>query len=426
VWPGPLDVSGLAVAGVREAACAAASLAHRRGASPGFTVDSRAVAAALASLDRLRVDGRALQAWAGLSGFFPTGDGWVRLHANYPHHRRALLSALSVGAEDDETAAGLVRRALADMTAVEAEDQVRAAGGVAAAVRTAESWRQHPQGSAVLGEPLVAIETTGVPGAALGRTGELPLSGLRVLDLTRVIAGPVATRTLGALGAEVLRIDPPHRPELLEQHLDTGFAKRSALADLRRPGQRERVEELVSAADVVITGYRPAALAGFGLGAEQLLQRHPGLVVGELAAWGFTGPWSRERGFDSIVQAASGIAHRYRKRDGRPGALPVQALDHSAGYLLAAAVMRLLARRPETGGGVVRVSLARVARELLGMAAPEPGAEEPEPWPLRTCECPHGELAYVPPPFLLDGEQLDYSSPPSRYGQDDLVWRSAR
>src|SRR5690606_32926222 len=191
VWPGPLDVSGLAVAGVREAACAAASLAHRRGASPGFTVDSRAVAAALASLDRLRVDGRALQAWAGLSGFFPTGDGWVRLHANYPHHRRALLSALSVGAEDDETAAGLVRRALADMTAVEAEDQVRAAGGVAAAVRAAESWRQHPQGSAVLGEPLVAIETTGVPGAALGRTGELPLSGLRVLDLTRVIAGPV-------------------------------------------------------------------------------------------------------------------------------------------------------------------------------------------------------------------------------------------
>src|SRR5690606_13130769 len=189
---------------------------------------------------------------------------------------------------------------------------------------------------------------------------------------------------------------------------------------------RERVEELVSAADVVITGYRPAALAGFGLGAEQLLQRHPGLVVGELAAWGFTGPWSRERGFDSIVQAASGIAHRYRKRDGRPGALPVQALDHSAGYLLAAAVMRLLARRPETGGGVVRVSLARVARELLGMAAPEPGAEEPEPWPLRTCECPHGELAYVPPPFLLDGEQLDYSSPPSRYGQDDLVCRSAR
>ncbi|NEC50570.1 hypothetical protein G3I18_18625, partial [Actinospica acidiphila] len=188
----------------------------------------------------------------------------------------------------------------------------------------------------------------------------LPASGLRVLDLTRVIAGPVATRTLALLGADVLRLDRPGLPELPDQHTDTGFGKRSALLDLVT--DREGFEELLAGADVVVTGYRPGALDRFGLGAEALAERRPGLVVAQLSAWGATGPWAGRRGFDSLVQVATGIAHVERGPEGRPGALPAQALDHGTGYLLAAGVLRALSDQAEAGGSrLVRAALARTA-----------------------------------------------------------------
>ena len=278
------------------------------------------------------------------------------------------------------------------------------------------------------------------PGPALAAADGPPLAGLRVLDLTRVLAGPTATRLLGALGADVLRIDPPDNPELPDQHLDTGFAKRSAVADLTDPVARRRMDELIADADVLVTGYRPGALAGLGLDAETVLARRPGLVVAELSAWGRTGPWGHERGFDSIVQVATGIAHVYGTAEDpawRPGALPVQALDFATGYLVAAAVMRLLAGRAEHGGGVARVALARVAAELLGLGAPPgegpAGAPPARPAaaagagagpavPLRRCSSAYGDLEYVPPPLAVDGEALDYPAPPAPYGSAALEW----
>lgn len=439
LWGGPLDVEGLAVSSVREAARAAATLAARRGAHLPVLVDSRDVAAAFDSFRHLRVAGRAPQGFAPLSSFYPAADGWVRVHANYPHHRQAVLTALAVaGGDDDATVRARVATAVAAVPAHAVETRVRAAAGVAAALRTPAQWRAHEHGRSVAARPLVDVRVTGTPSGAGAPSDDLPMTGLRILDLTRVIAGPTATRLLGALGADVLRLDPPGRPELLDQHLDTGFAKRSAVADLADRATRARVDELVAAADVVVSGYRPGALAAFGLDGGSLLARRPGLVVAELSAWGAAGPWGRERGFDSIVQVATGIGHRYRRADDaapdgwRPGALPVQALDHAAGYLLAATVMRLLAGRADAGGGVARISLARVAEELLRLPAPDrqptggtpasdaaPGGRAPA---TRRRESAYGPLEYLPPPLVIRDDRLDYPTPPQQYGSAQLAW----
>ncbi|MER7713081.1 CoA transferase, partial [Streptomyces werraensis] len=251
----------------------------------------------------------------------------------------------------------------------------------------------------------------------------LPAAGLRVLDLTRVIAGPIATRTLALFGADVLRLDPPGLPELPDQHTDTGFGKRSALLDLA--SDREVFDELLAGADVVVTGYRPGALDRFGLNAEALAERRPGVVVAQLSAWGATGPWAGRRGFDSLVQAATGIARVEGERD-RPGALPAQALDHGTGYLLAAGVLRSLSDQADAGGSrLVRVALARTAGELMvagGSGDAVHGGEVPAaPW-LAERDSPLGRLRYALPPVEFEGGPRDWARGPGVWGADAARW----
>lgn len=194
----------------------------------------------------------------------------------------------------------------------------------------------------------------------------LPLQGLKVLDLTRVIAGPTATRTLAAFGAQVLRVDSPCLPELPRQYVDTGFGKRSTELDAKSAAGQAKIHELLQDADAVILGYRPGALAAAGLGRDELAQRYPRLIIAELGAWGYSGPWAQRRGVDSVVQAATGIAQAYSGDGSTPGALPVQALDHATGYGLAAAMIALAGARSAQGQtGAVRFSLARTARALF-------------------------------------------------------------
>jgi hypothetical protein len=360
-----------------------------------------------------------------MSGFRPTKDGWVRLHANYPHHAERLQQALGVTSPDQLSGALLERSAL------EVERSVQEHGGVAAAVRAPDVWAASPMGQAAASAPWIDFtlaELARSPRTLPVRTaGSLPLSGVRILDLTRVIAGPSATRLLGALGADVLRIDPPQLPELLDQHVDTGFGKRSALADLRNHGQRARVRELASTADIVFLGYRQAALARHGLDIEALREDFPHLAVLALNAWGWQGPWADGRGFDSIVQAACGIAHRYRQADDdgawRPGALPVQALDHATGMGMAAAAVGLLAARRRGIAGTARLSLAATAEGLL-RAEPPPSSAQAADLPAETLRCDSacGVLDFVPPPLLLGGAQLEYPHPPQRYGVAPLTW----
>jgi crotonobetainyl-CoA:carnitine CoA-transferase CaiB-like acyl-CoA transferase len=302
--------------------------------------------------------------------------------------------------------------------AIEAEEVIRAKQGIAAAVRSPEEWRAHPQSAAVAELPLVAVE----------RIGEAPMrgsaDGLRVLDLTRVIAGPVATRTLALLGADVLRVDSPRMPEIVSQHLDNGMGKRSTLLDLREADQLAILDHLIASADVVVTGYRPGALSAFGLDPATLAGRRPGLVVATLDAWGSTGPWSGLRGFDSIVQAASGIAVLESKGDG-PGALPAQALDHATGYLLAAAILNALYRqRTEGGTWHVHAHLARTAHSLLAISDPD-AAPAGEQLDLDDCMAERatedGLLRYPLP--ALSG--IDYPSVGGRWGVDEPTWRAA-
>ena len=274
--PSPFRVGELAVGAVAAQRLAAAELAAGDGAVPPVRLDARHVGIAFRSERFLRVDGRpAPGGFAPLSRFWPAADGWVRLHANYPHHHRALVHALGT----DPTAA------IAGMTGVEVEDAVVAAGGVAAAVRTSEQWLAHPAGAAVAGGPLLELAQV-----AAGSVRARPLPGLRVLDLTRVIAGPVGTRTLASYGADVLRVDSPRLPEDPTTLLETSPGKRCTRLDLAHPDDRRRFEELLSGADVLVHGYRPGALARFGLEPDALAERFPGLVVVSLSAWGRRGP----------------------------------------------------------------------------------------------------------------------------------------
>ncbi len=250
-------------------------------------------------------------------------------------------------------------------------------------------------------EPLVTIRRTEAPAPGVG-------TRVRVLDLTRVIAGPVATRTLALAGADVLRVDPPHLPELPAQQVDTGLGKRTTILDAADP----RLRELADSADVVVTGYRPGALDRFGLAPEDLLARRPELVVVRLDAWGWTGPWAGRRGFDSIVQAACGIAVACAREDGRPGALPAQALDHATGYLAAASALLGLAERPTRGGSIRELALARTAEWLW--AHPELVTEAPPVEPLRQSL---GRVE-VPPP-VFGGR---WAGPAHELGADDPGW----
>ncbi|WP_226531781.1 CoA transferase [Microbacterium paraoxydans] len=365
--PSRLDTAALAWTSVSTVMVAA-------GLSPA-ALDPARIAVAYGSDRVLTIDGAAPSVWSPYSGFWRTSDGWIRTHGNYPHHAARLRIGLGVR---EESGADAVRDVLATQESAAAVTAITTAGGLAVPVMA-----EVPAADRILRDrPL--LEITRVEATPPSRSPRSvardsralhrPLQGMRVLDLTRVIAGPVCTRTLALLGADVLRIDPPQLREPEWQHLDTGHGKRSARLDARTP----QLQELLDRADAVVLGYRPAALDRLGLNPEALARRHPGLVVAQLSAWGTEYP--DRAGFDSLVQAESGIALIESPDGERPGALPVQALDHSAGYLLAAAVTALLRRRPRrrADSWVVRTSLRRVAAELLLMPRRQEPHAEPD------------------------------------------------
>ncbi len=449
--PAPrLAVEEVGVACAGAALLAAGRLAEARtGEWPAAALDRARLRRALVSERLFRVDGEPAGAgFAPLSRFWRAADGWVRTHANFPWHREALLKAVeAAGAED-------IAVAIAARPAALVEAEAFAAGGVAAAVRTPADWLGHPQGAAVAAEPLVGSVRLGDAeprslrrGVGVSLRGSFsshgeeneprkmiepaPAAGLRVLDLTRVIAGPVCSRHLGALGADVLRIDPPGLPDLEPgAPADTLLGKRSAFLDLATPEGARLLEGLLADADVVLLGYRPGALARFGLAPEEVADRHPGIVVLELAAWGHSGPWHGRRGFDSIVQAASGIAAVEAGPEGEPGALPCQLLDHGTGYLSAAAVLTALAERHESGGSHLRrLSLARTAHWLLGEGVGDAADGAPPRWDeagAAHVEAVDGDpsLVAVPPPGSLAGRSPRWRGKMGRYGTDALAWQA--
>lgn len=356
------DVAGLATASI---GAAAAELAALTGA-PRPVIDGR-LAQKWFDMTLRPIGWELPSPWDAVAGDYATRDGWIRLHTNAPHHRAAALRVLGCAADRPSVA-----KVAATWNSSDLEDAVVAAGGCAAAMRSSEAWLSHPQGAAVAAEPLIAW--TDYPTAA-PRPASLPQ--IRVLDLTRVLAGPVATRFLAGFGADVLRIDPPDwdEPGVVPE---VTLGKRCAGLDLRQKQDRAIFEALLKGADLLFHGYRPGALAGLGYDAGKLRSLNPALIEISLSAYGWSGPWAGRRGFDSLVQMSSGIASEGMARfnTDRPRPLPVQALDHATGYLMAAAALRALGHRAKSGQILsARLSLARTAHLLIsaGPQSPAPG-----------------------------------------------------
>jgi len=293
--------------------------------------------------------------WDAIAGIYRTRDGWIRLHTNAPHHRDAATSVLRVSPDRDA-----VSRAVHEWTAQDLEAAIVAAKGCAAALHTDAEWQSHPQGRSVAHEPLIHWSVTGQTRKDTGAAGGI--SGLKVLDLTRVLAGPVATRFLAGFGADVLRIDPPFWSEPAAE-LEVTLGKRCAGLDLTQDEDRAQLTALIAAADIMVHGYRSDALEAMGFGAEMRRDLNPDLIDVSLNAYGWTGPWVTRRGFDSLVQMSCGIAAEGMARTGsdQPLPLPVQALDHGTGYLMAAAVLHAVAERRKGRILSARLSLARTA-----------------------------------------------------------------
>ena len=355
-----------------SAMAASAAQAARRGsgAAPETVyLDPVHVAAAARSERFARwADAAPPHLFAPLSRFWQVRDGWLRLHANYPWHRNRALTVL----ECDERPEA-VAEAAAAWSGARLEEALAEAGALGFMVRSRNDWQRHPHGHHVARLPLISSRPQGSP--RMPHPSHGVLDGIRVLDLTRVIAGPVATRTLAAWGADVLRIDSPRLPEIPEQAIDTLPGKRSAELDFALPGASEELDRLLGQADVLVQSYRPGALDRFGLSPEDLAERHPHLTVVTLSAWGSTGPWGTRRGFDSLVQCPTGIAAAEGSLDA-PGTLPAQVLDHATGYLAAAAAMLSVASiargdRPTHS----ELSLAQTAEWL--QSEPANAAEDP-------------------------------------------------
>src|SRR3989440_2972374 len=352
VLPTPFRIGAAGAAALAATGLAAADLWElRTGRRQDVAVDLRQAVASLRSGHYLQVNGTKVRGDRNpVMGMYPAKNGrWSYIHANFPNHRAAALKVL--GCEENHDA---VRKAVAGRDALELEEAIIAAGGAGGMVRSMAEWAQHPQAAAIASLPLMEIVKIGDSPPEKLPDGDRPLSGVRVLDLTRVLAGPTCARTLAEHGADVLKITAAHLPNIGYQEYDTGHGKLSAQLDLREPKNVETLRGLVREGDVFSQGYRPGTLGNRGFSAEALAKLRPGIVVVSLCAFSHVGPWASRRGFDTVVQTVSGITSRQGELfpGSAPGPqfYPVSAIDYLTGYLMAFGAMVALARRAREGG----------------------------------------------------------------------------
>ena len=434
ILPTPFRIGETAAASLAAVGLAVSDLwGLRTGRGQEVKVDGRQATASLRSGKYLEMDGTPVAAErTPVMGVYPAKNGrWSYLHCNFPNHRDAALGVL--GVEEDREA---VRRAVEQWDALELEEAIIAAQGAGGMVRSMAEWAQHAQSAAVASLPLLEIEKIGDSPPEPMPEGPRPLSGIRVLDLTRVLAGPTCARTLAEHGADVMKISGQHLPFSPSQELDTGHGKLSAHIDLRKNEEVETLRELVSQADVFSQGYRPGTLARRGLSPQDLAKLRPGIVYVSLSAFGRVGPWAHRRGFDTVVQTVSGITHRQGELfpgvEQGPQFYPVSAIDYLTGYLMAFGAMVALARRVQEGGSwLVRASLAQTGRWLVDRgqvpeaelrdAAEEFTTEEIERWSTTT-DVPGGRLRHLAPAVQLSETAPYWARPTVPLGYHDPVW----
>ncbi len=434
VLPTPFRIGTAGAATLAATGLAAADLWEiRSGRRQNVSVDFRHASASLRSGHYMKLgDGQVSHARNSIMGVYPTKDGrWSYLHCNFPNHRAAALGVLGV-AEDREA----VARAVLNWNAADLEEAIIAAKGAGGMVRTHEEWARHPQSAAIAALPLMEIVRIGDSPPEAMPPGNRPLSGIRVLDLTRVLAGPTCARTLAEHGADVLKITGAHLPNLGYQEFDTGHGKLSAQLDLRQQRDVDILRGLVREADVFSQGYRPGTLGGRGLAPEELAEIRPGLVYVSLCAFSHAGPWASRRGFDTVVQTVSGITSRQAEivpgKTPGPQFYPVSAIDYCTGYLMAFGAMVALARRAREGGSwLVRISLAQVGKwivdlgEVPAAAARDAPAEftpdELERWSMVS-DTPSGPLRHLKPVVQMSETPTYWARPSVPLGYHQPVW----
>src|SRR5579872_4560346 len=434
VLPTPFRITECAAAALGATGLAVSDLWElRTGRKQAVAVDQRRATASLRSGHYLKVDGKTMSTERNqVMGMYPAKNGrWSYIHANFPNHRAAALKVLGCAEER-----GAVRAAVAGWDAKELEEAIIAAGGAGGMVRTMAEWAEHPQAKAIAALPVFEIVKIGDAPPQKLRDGDRPLSGIRVLDLTRVLAGPTSARTLAEHGADVLKITAPHIPNLGYQEFDTGHGKLSAQLDLRDAAQLQTLKDLARETDVFVQGYRPGTLSNRGLSPEELAKARPGLVYVSLCAFSHVGPWASRRGFDTVVQNVSGITTRqgqlFPGAEPGPQFYPVSAIDYLTGYLMAFGALVALKRRATEGGSwLVRMSLAQTGRWLVDRGQ-VPEAElkdipseftpaELESWSMESVT-PAGKLRHLAPTLQLTETQPYWARPTVPLGYHQPVW----
>ena len=371
-----------------------------------------------------------------VNGEYPTADGrYLRLTATHKHLQARTMAVLGCAETPEAVAAEILRHDADDI-----EQAIVDGGSVAAASRSIAEWAEHPHGGAVRTEPLIAVNERGGIEDRWRPTPGRPLAGIRVLDFTRVIAGPMATRWLAGFGAEVLRIDAPDFDEWIMEPGPIGLTigKRCARLDMRTAEGREHFLRLLSEADVFVHGLRPGAFDSLGVGDEVRARANPNIVEVQHNAYGWTGPWAGRRGFDSIVCYSSGVWQETLRQAGfdKPSHETLHLiqpilLDHCAGYLDAAAAVRGLTRRLKEGkGSLSRLSLARMLWMMIDAGQPKP---EPEivlpvdgPYEDRVYVNPDGPVRRLKFPAPVADNPFFWERPGDTYGSSTPEWVTSR
>ena len=434
VLPTPFKITETSTAALSAVGLAINDLWEiRTGKRQDIGINSRQATASLRSGKYMDMDQAPVSTERNpVMGVYPAKNGrWSYLHCNFPNHRAAALQVLGVSEDKEE-----VRRAVSQWDALELEEAIIAAKGAGGMVRSMEEWAHHPQAAAIGSLPLMEIiKIADSPPEPLPE-GDRPLSGVRVLDLTRVLAGPTCARTMAEHGADVLKITASHLPNIGYQEYDTGHGKLSANLDLRDNSDLETLHGLIRDTDIFSQGYRPGTLGDRGLSPESLAKIRPGIIYISLSAFSHLGPWSSRRGFDTVVQTVSGITdrqgHLFPGAETGPQFYPVSAIDYLTGYLMAFGGLVALARRAREGGSwLVRISLAQTGRwlvdqgqvpetELNGVPS-EFSDSEIKQWSTSS-ETPIGKLGHLSPVLELSETRAHWARPSVPLGYNDPTW----
>jgi len=428
-----MPIADMAAAVLSAVAHAAAEVhSHRTGVTQTAKIDRRAASIAMTAAEHLRVDGEIPSTWDPLTRYYRTRDEkWLYLHTAFAHLRDGALRLLN-SAQDRQAVSLAISALHADTIEQAAIDN----GLTIAKLRTREEWFEHAHAQLLNTQPLIRLtrisDTKPIPllNAPTSEQAPQPLGGLRTLDLSRVIAGPIAGRTLAEHGATVMRVGSPKLPSIPGLVIDTGFGKLSCHLDLKSTAGLECLHRLGDDADIVLDGYRPGALAGLGLSPQALSTRRPGIIIASLSAFSNEGPWAGRRGFDTLVQATTGLATE--NGNDQPRRLPCQPLDYMTGYLTAFGIMIALLKRAQMGGSWhVETSLARTANWIWEMSdhmametrPPKTNASfESISELLSSTETKFGTVQSLAPVIQFSETSAGFTSPPVPLGSHPPVW----